>query len=142
MQRPDLKIEICVGEDSRSIRWTYGLSQDIQRLVPDFGAAVSDIVGDPNVRDYIVRRCLTDKKGVVKSEDELVDFEEIDELDPEEVVKLLEWVGAHLLYFFASSAANMRRQAAEFSSELGLSSPSTSGSADSASTTPSAGPSD
>ncbi|WOF44363.1 hypothetical protein KNJ79_05370 [Sphingopyxis indica] len=141
MKRPDLKIEITIGEEKREIKWTYGLSNDIQRLVPDFGAAVNDIVSDPGIRDYIIRRALTDKKGIVREESELISFEAIDDIDPEEVLRLLEWVSEHLLYFFVTSAAVTSRQAKEYSSELGRLSPSSTGSADSPSTTPPAGPS-
>src|SRR3546814_13862801 len=95
----------------------------------------------PAIRDYMVRRALTEKKGVVTNEDELISFEAVDDLDPDEVLKLLEWLGDHLLYFFVTSAGNMSRQAKEYSNELGLSNLSTSGSPDSASTTQSAGPS-
>src|SRR3546814_5559593 len=85
----------------------------------------------------MVRRALTEKKGVVTNEDELISFEAVDDLDPDEVLKLLEWLGDHLLYFFVTSAGTMSRQAKEYSNELGLSNLSTSGSPDSASTTPS-----
>jgi len=142
VQRPELSIEIRIGEEARKIKWTYGLSQDIQRLVPDFSTAINDVVSDPGIRDYIVRRALTAKKGVVTSEDELISFEEIDEIDPAEVLRLLEWVMEHLLYFFGTSAGTTSRQAKEFGNVLGLSNPSTTGSPASASTTPSAGPSD
>lgn len=141
MTRPDLKIEIAIGEETRTVKYTYGLANDIQRLVPDFGSVISDIIGDPGIRDYIVRRALTDKKGVVTNEDQLISFEELDDIDPDEVLRLLDWISSHLCHFFMNSAANIRRQATAFSSELGLSNPSTTGSEDSALTTPSAGPS-
>lgn len=142
MKRPELKIEISVGEDKRAVKWTYGLSNDIQRLVPDFGAVISDVIGDPTLRDYMVRRALTDTKGIVTNEDQLVSFDTLDDMDPEEVLKLINWISEHLLYFFATSAGNMSRQAKVYSAELGLLNPSTNGSEASASTTPPAGPSE
>src|SRR3546814_11331396 len=89
----------------------------------------------------MVRRALTEKKGVVTNEDELISFEAVDDLDPDEVLKLLEWLGDHLLYFLVTSAGTMSRQAKEYSNELGLSNLSTSGSPASASPNPSVGPS-
>ena len=142
MKRPDLKINVCIGNETREIKWTYGLSNDIQRLVPDAGAAIGDITSQPYIRDYIVRRALTDKKGFVEKEEDLISPDEIDDLDPDEVAKILDWASEHLLYFFGNSAGSMSRLAKQFSALLQPLNPSSTGSDPSPSTTPSAGPSE
>lgn len=142
MKRPELKLKVMLGDQEREIKWTYGLSNDIQRLVPDAGAAISDIVSQPYIRDYIVRRALTDKKGFVEKEEELIAPEEIDDLDPDDVAKILDWVSEHLLYFFGNSAGSMSRLAKEFNALLQPLNRSSTGSEGSPSTTPSAGPSE
>jgi hypothetical protein len=43
---------------------SYGLFQDLQRLVPDAGQIVDTIAADPT-RDYIIRRCLTAEKKII-----------------------------------------------------------------------------
>lgn len=142
MQRPPLKLELTIGENTKTVVYTYGLSNDIQRLVPDAGAVIGDIMSQPYIRDYIVRRVLTDKKGFVEKEEDLIAPEEIDDLDPDEVAKILDWASEHLLYFFGNSAGSMSRLAKQFSALLQPLSPSSTGSDPSPSTTPSAGPSE
>jgi len=142
VKRPELKLKVALGDQEREIKWTYGLSNDIQRLVPDAGAAIGDITSQPYIRDYIVRRALTDKKGFVEKEEELISPEEIDDLDPDEVASILDWVSEHLLYFFGNSAGSMSRLAKQFSALLQPLNHSSTGSEDSPSTTPSAGPSE
>lgn len=141
MQRPDLTVEYKLGDETRKVKWTYGLSNDIQRLVPTMEESIPTFMSRPDIRDYILRRCLTEKKGFVKDEDELVSAEVIDEIDPAEVLKILDWVLGHLMYFFATSAESTHRRATEFKTALEQFNPSTSGSQNSASQTPVAGPS-
>ena len=124
MERPPIELEVF----GKKIKWTYGLSNDIQRLVPDPGAAMNSMLQEPYTRDYIIRRVLTEKKGVIKDEAELIGYEEIDELESDDIVKLLDWVTGHLLYFFVSSAESIRRQGEAFKAALPQSDPSNSGS--------------
>jgi hypothetical protein len=123
MDKPKLTYKL--GE--REIRWTYGLQLDIQRIVPDAESLMATIMSEPSVRDYLVRRCLTDKKGSVENADELVKIEDV-ELDPEEVLGLLNWISSQLLHFFMNSAKNLAEQTAAFKAAL-PSMPSTAGSA-------------
>jgi hypothetical protein len=113
MKRPDLTF--TAGE--QEIRWTYGLQLDLQRLVPDTENVIAAIMGDTYVRDYLVRRALTPLKKSVLDEAELITAEEID-LDPDQVLELLEWISGHLLHFFAKSVTNLMAQGAEFKESL------------------------
>lgn len=124
MERPPIELEVF----GKTVKWTYGLSNDIQRLVPDPGVAMTSLLQEPFTRDYIIRRVLTEKKGVVTDENELISYDEIDELTSDDTLKLLDWVMRHLLYFFANSAASIRRQGEAFKAALPQSAPSNSGS--------------
>jgi len=132
--RPSLEITMSNG---RKIKMTYGLEMDIRRMLPVPSAAVQLVMHDPHTQDYIVRRCLTDKKGMIHDEKELV--EDVD-LDSDDVERLLLWVTEHCLYFFVKRATAMGELSARYE-EL-LPKPSLTGSENSALTTPSAGPSE
>lgn len=136
MERPDLTCTVA----NRTVKWTYGLSTDIQRLIPDVESAIA-MLARPELTDYVLRRCLTDKKGFVKEEADLIDPEELEELEPDDVLLVLEWVQAHLLYFFGTSAEYTHRHMTTFKETLARLNPSTDGSQDSTSETPAAGPS-
>lgn len=142
MERPDLRVEYKLGDETKTVKWTYGLSSDIQRIIPTIEDCLSSYIDRPDVRDYVLRRALTDKKGFVKLEEDLIDPAEIDEIEPDEVLKILEWVQAHLMYFFGNSAEFTHLRAQEFKETMDRLSPSIGGSLDSASATPIAGPSE
>ena len=93
----------------KSYKMTYGLMMDLQRVIPNGEEAVVLVMTDSFIRDYIVRRVLTDKKGTVASETELILSEEID-LSMDEVNSILDWAVAHLLHFFVKSAMGLRTQ--------------------------------
>lgn len=136
MDRPSLTHK--AGETE--IRWTYGLQLDLQRLIPDSENTIVSILSDPFVRDYLVRRALTPLKKSITDEKELISVEDI-ELDPDQVLALLNWLSGHLMYFFTTSARNLAAQGAEVKESL-PSLLSMSGSEASASKTDSAGPSE
>lgn len=142
MERPNLTIEYKLGDEEKSVKWSYGLSTDIQRLIPSIDDAISHFQFRPEIRDYVLRRCLTDKKGFVKEEKDLIDADVIDEIEPDAVLEILDWVQGHLLFFFGSSAASTHRRAQELKEVLGRLNHSTTGSPASPSTTPAAGPSE
>jgi hypothetical protein len=142
MKRPDLTIEYKLGDETKAIRWSYGLSTDIQRLVPGIDDAISHFQFRPEIRDYVLRRCLTEKKGFVKEEKDLIDADVIDEIEPDAVLAILDWVQGHLCFFFGSSAESTHRRAQELKEVLGRLNPSTTGSPVSPSGTLAAGPSE
>jgi hypothetical protein len=136
LQRPPLTVTVKKedGEDL-TIKLTYGLHQDLQRLVPDPAALIETITSDPYTRDYVVRRVLTpSKKIITKPEEELIPADEVPIDDPDEIDKILQWVAGHMLYFFATSAGGLKQLGEIFKNTLGLTqqtdqpAPSTSGS--------------
>ena len=93
--RPSLTIKV----NGREIKMVYGLEMDLRRMLPDPSATLNLIQSDPFTQDYIVRRVLTDKKGMVTDLNDLVNMDDVD-LDPEQVEEILTWAAEHALYFF------------------------------------------
>lgn len=123
MKRPELTFK--AGEIE--VRWTYGLQLDLQRLVPDAESMIESIMTDTYTKDYIIRRALTPLKRSITEAADLVLVEDVD-LDPDQLLSLIDWVSAHMLYFFVTSATNLAAKGAEFKASL-PSLPSTAGSA-------------
>jgi len=123
MDRP--KLTHKVGDIE--IKMTYGLSQDLQRVVPDPTNVMNAVLVDPFVRDYLVRRALTPTKGAVTDESELIAIDDVD-LTPDEIVELLTWIAGHLLHFFAQSAEQMGKLGRAFEKMIPQPNPSTDGS--------------
>lgn len=119
------------------IKMTYGLELDLLRLLPDPSSALQLMMRDPFTQDYIVRRALTNKELMVIDEKEL---SETMPLTSEQVQDLLMWVADHALYSFTKRAIALGTLGARYETALQL--PSLSGSTDSPSTKPSAGPSE
>lgn len=94
---------------NRTYKMTYGMLSDLQRVVPNAEQVVLHITSDHFVRDYIIRRVLTDIKGNIKSEEDLIDSEQI-ELSIDEIANLLEWATGHLLHFFVRQTQGLQRQ--------------------------------
>ena len=136
MPRPPLRFKI---DDDKSIKMTYGLLMDLQRLLPDATQALALVLSDPYTKDYVVRRVMTPFNGTVTDIDKLIPSEEID-LIPEQVEAILDWVVQHVLHFFAQRAGNIASAGKMF--QTALPSLFTNGSQPSAGMTPSAGPSE
>ena len=137
LTRPPLKKKFGTFE----IKLTYGLQLDLQRMIPDPTEVMNLLINDPYLRDWIIRRVLTDKASSVTEEAQLISYEEIT-LDPDEILDLLDWVSGHLMYFFGKSAAKATRLGEQYKDQLAQLIPSSIGSTDSLSLTESAGPSD
>lgn len=133
--RPDLSIEVA----GQTIKMTYGLEMDIRRMLPDPLSALQLIRDDVYTQDYIVRRVLTPIKKIVTDPADLIDMSE-SEVTSEDVENILTWATEHALYFFMKRTAVMATLGVQYSQALPK--PSTDGSENSATTTPSAGPSD
>lgn len=133
--RPDLKI--TVGD--RVIKMTYGLEMDLRRMLPDPTSALTLVQSDPTTQDYLVRRVLTDQKGLITDLDQLIPSAEVD-ISSDDVEAILSWVLEHVLYFFVKRATETGKIGQKYL--VALPKPTPDGSGNSASTTPSAGPSE
>lgn len=81
---------------------SYGLFNEIMKVVPSPEQITDLVVKDPYLRDYVVRRMLT--VGPVKEDTDLVDPFDLD-IDIFELDALVSWVAEHVLHFFMKSAA-------------------------------------
>lgn len=119
MDRPPLKYTIKLADDKElEVKMSYGLFNDLQRVTPQPQHIVSTVLEDPWVRDYLVRRVMTNTNTMIDDEAKLIPIEETGIEDPAEVAALLEWVTGHLLYFFATSAGNISRLGQEFGNQI------------------------
>lgn len=138
--RPDLTVTVKRDAGDFEVKMSYGLEMDLRRVMPDPSNAITLSMMDTDTQDYIIRRCLTEKRKSITNIDELIPVEEVD-IDTEEGDKLILWALEHQLYFFAKRARGMldlaARQQTKVPPHL-----SNSGSETSPSTTQSAGPSD
>lgn len=134
LERPPLTLDVKLESgDDHKIKLSYGLFQDLQRLIPDPASIVDTVTSDPYTRDYVIRRCMTPlKKMVTKIDEELIPAEEMPIDDPDELDKILQWVVGHMLYFFATSAGGLKQLGEVFQDNLSLTTvppaPSTAGS--------------
>lgn len=112
MERPPLTHTVKLEDGGEhTVKLSYGLHQDLQRLTPDPGQIVEMLTSDPQARDYVFRRCMTPSKKIITNMEELTPAENILVDDPDEIDALLQWVARHLLYFFATSAGGLKRSA-------------------------------
>lgn len=133
--RPDLTIEVA----GQTVKMTYGLEMDLRRMLPDPLSALTLIRDDVYTQDYIVRRVLTPVKKIITDPAELIDMAET-EVTSEDVENILTWATEHALYFFVKRTVEMAKLGVRYNQALPK--PSTDGSETSATTTPSAGPSE
>lgn len=137
--KPPLTHTVLRDSGEYEIKMTYGLEMDLRRLLPDPSVAMTLAMSDVFTQDYLIRRCLTPTTKMIRNDEDLIPAEDVD-IDTEQANELLLWILEHQLYFFVKRARGIQalaaRQKAEVPPNL-----STIGSEDSASTTPSAGPS-
>lgn len=137
-KRPALSVDIKLDEgDKKTIKMSYGLQMDIQRMIPDASSIIEVMTADPVTRDFVIRRCFTESTRTVDKIEEFVS--DIPVSDPDEIEKLLTWVSDHLFYFFTQSARSMMTLGEKYKSAMPTEktqdppAPSTSGSEVSAS---------
>jgi hypothetical protein len=103
LPKPSRTFDITIGEEKTTLIMSYGLFNEIMKVIPSPEQITDLIVKDPYLRDYVIRRMLTGNKRVDKDED-LIDPFDLD-LDIDQLDDLVAWVGEHILHFFMRSAA-------------------------------------
>lgn len=134
IERPDLLFKFPDEVGREDIKMTYGLEMDLRRVLPDPQTAMTLLLSDPFTQDYVIRRCLTDKKEMILDPDKLIPAEEVD-IDAETRDNMLMWAAAHAMYFFAKRTQGLARLGVQLTNSLPNlpQTPSPLGSADSAS---------
>lgn len=137
---PELTISVMRGSEPYEVKMTYGLEMDLRRVLPDPSSAISLSMMDADTQDYVIRRCLTEKRTAITDVAQLIPVEEVD-ISTEDGDRLILWALEHQLYFFAKRAQGMMALAARQQTKVPQHLSNT-GSETSPSETPSAGPSD
>ena len=102
LPKPSKTFDLTINGEKNTISMTYGLFNEIMKVVPNPGKITDLVVNDPYLRDYVIRRMLTGNKVVEKDED-LVDPFDLD-IDLDDLDDLVAWVAEHVLHFFMKSA--------------------------------------
>lgn len=95
-----------VPSNNKELRMSYGMYNDIMRLVGDPQSATQLLITDATTRDLVVRRLFTENNKSVTQTDELIDSFEIDIL-PSELDGIVAWVADHVAYFLLSTGTKM-----------------------------------
>lgn len=85
-----------VGENSRDIKMTFGLLNELVRTVGDI-EAVAEISFNTDLRDEVLSQVFSERNKDGRIEEKVTLFNL--DVDPDEVVGLLEWVGSHVTDF-------------------------------------------
>lgn len=127
--RPSKTFPMTVNGEARDIEMSFGLFQEIMKVVPQPENVASLLISDFYLREYVIRRMLTGRKRV-KEDSDMVDLIELD-LDSEDVDGLVLWVTDHILYFFTTTAEkslSLGKKYADRMEKVTLSLPSQTGS--------------
>lgn len=109
---PSRTFAIKLNGDTHTITMSYGLFNELMRVIPSPELITSLIVTDADLRDYVVRRLLTGNKPVTKDED-LVDPFDLD-IDMDRLDDLVTWAAEHVLHFFMKSAAKTAKMGEKY----------------------------
>ena len=96
---------------------SYGMFNDILRLVGNPADAAQLLISDSNTRDLVVRRLFTDNKKSVEKFEELIDAYEI-EILPTDVAGIVGWVADHCAHFLISTGGKMQNLEKKYKDEL------------------------
>lgn len=116
LPKPSRSFDITVGGDNQTITMSYGLFNEIMRVVPSPERITDLLVSDPYLRDYVIRRMLTGNKKVTSDED-LIDPFDLD-IDMDRLDDLCAWVAEHVLHFFMNSAAKAAKVGEKYQSTV------------------------
>jgi hypothetical protein len=85
-----------VGENTRDLKMTFGLLNELVQTVGDI-EAVAEISFNSDLRNEILSQVFSERNKDGRIEEKVTLFNL--DVDPDEVVGLLEWVGSHVTSF-------------------------------------------
>ncbi len=94
---PEKTITLKIGAEDREILMSYGLQDQLLRLIPDTNM-IGTVYTDSDVRNAVIEQVLADRTNTGKITLKRA-FDEY-EIELEEVEKLLGWVVDHVTAFF------------------------------------------
>jgi hypothetical protein len=104
-------------ESGEVLTMSYGMFTDIMRLMGDSEDAVSMLMGDSNVRDWVVRRLFTKAQKPIESADDLINPFDMD-VNPLEQSNIIAWVADHVMHFTVSTAEQTRPVVVKYQERL------------------------
>lgn len=109
MAKPQQSIpnKVLVTEDGTELLMSYGMFQDIMRLIGANEDAVDLLINDAEVRNYVICRLFTDLKRPIETLEELINPYDIP-LSPLELDSVIAWVSDHVLHFTVSTSVKTR----------------------------------
>lgn len=103
MTAPAKKLDVKLGDTSRTLVMSYAMLTELLRFVGGFDPnSVGLLVTDLVARDLVIRRLFTDLQRPIHDEAELISAFDLD-IEPEAVDSILQWVLGHLTHFFLRS---------------------------------------
>ena len=106
---------VTIGGTETELKMSYGLLNEVARVVGDI-EAIPQIAYDIELRTALLTAVLSkrDKKGKITEEADLFNLD----MDGEEVIDLLNWVGEHVLDFFIKSLTRAKKLLGERKADL------------------------
>ena len=95
-----------VPSTGKELKMSYGMYNDIMRLIGNPQDATQLLIMDATTRDLVLRRLFTDNNKSIQQTEELIDSFEIDIL-PSELDGIVAWVADHASYFLLSTGRAM-----------------------------------
>lgn len=106
-----------IPSSEHELKMSYGMFNDIMRLVGDVQNASTILITDSMTRDLIVRRLFTDTKKALEKTEDLVDSFEI-EILPSELDGIMAWVVDHITHFLLSTGKTMQAMMVKYKDDL------------------------
>lgn len=96
-----------VESTGQELRMSYGMFNDVMRIIGHTQDLSVVLITDPMVRDLVIRRLFTDNKKAIDKEVDLINSFDIEAL-PSELDGILAWVADHASHFLVSTGRTMQ----------------------------------
>lgn len=113
---PSRLFEIKVNGETRELKMSFALFQELMRVIPDPENIAGIVLQDFDLREYLVRRVLTGNKRVREDADLFDLFE--NEVDDDDLDDLVLWVVDHILHFFTTTAEKSKNIGLKYESRM------------------------
>lgn len=106
-----------IPSNERELRMSYGMFNDIMRLIGNPQDATQLLITDSVTRDLVIRRLFTENNKSIDKVEDLIDSFEIDIL-PTEIDGICGWVADHCAHFLLSTGKAMLNLETKYKDEL------------------------
>lgn len=110
---PEAKLKLS---DEIELHMSYGMFNDIMRIVGNVEDVTYLLINDAMTRDLIIRRLFTDNGKAITDEKELIDPHEIT-IAPAEISIILAWVADHVTHFLVSTGRGLQETLTKYKTE-------------------------